>query len=1343
MGPCEHYNPLIWDYLYGLLEPAEEASVRAHLDTCATCQKALYEAEADKELLARAAQAIRDVAPFSLAGAEPGEAVVCGQPSESLNGCYPYRDWIFDNLYGLLEPEQTTRLNAHLEDCPACQQALVSAQTDQGILARAAQPLRSVPLFEAPEESEERAVPAAQSVPGEPTPETPGVLAITPRPRSLLRRSWPVWAAAAAIVVAAVALNDAYQRGIDARQAEVAQAKEGMVAVDARFAALQMKFERAKKEALAQAKAKTPPVVQVLGSAKIHPEAGHSIQVLTRDATGKPTSAQVIAKWLDAETHKVLHEQELLCAGEAALHTPPLPGANVAKVVVQAKAGPATAEITETVTPVAPRHVTHLAVNKNAYYVGEVLFFRTLTLDSFTLKPPAQSVPLQFSLIDSSGRLVKQVEGQTGPGGVSGGELALTQDLISGNYTFQVASSQPNVLPQKLALEIVRDETPQIEFDRRQYKPGDTVNIGFRGGKPGNAKANPYANQAVTVNVFADGQPVPQDFYLQNNERSLTQPPGAPNQQSPAPGLQNAQPQNAQTQNAQNYFANPVQTRLDNLGNSANIKLKLPDKIEKGAEIVIQFHDGKKDSQFKQAVPVVPSAKTIDFFPEGGDLIAGVPNKVYFRVHSPQGDPVDPDGRVIVLASKEVVFDSDPHQGAGYFTFTPDPNEEYSVRLPGGDGITEIKNPFGKLAIQPEGVVLHVPEPISKEAAPLSLVLRNRGPARKLLLQTSCRGQVLEQRYIQLPADAANFQLASATQATGVVRLTLFAIEGERLVPLAERLVFRLPARTLDVSCSVLNGVSPFPPGQRGMHVNFKAKNEKGEAEPFWALAAVIDEKWRDLAETPLPVHFLFAGDFHGEELADANLGVRDTPEARKQLDIFLGTHGWRRFVKQEPAVLALEQANKGTTKRDADGKLGAPRVAAVEAVPFFSKVSELPEVLQEGYQKAVERAVSQLLDQARKERAELISTKELEAHKLDQARQALAEYRQLPRRYLGIALGCVLVALLVLGAALLVFGATRLFRRGGRSEADAPTLSFAGGFCCLFACLVLYLVAGRITTLDQSPRADDETQARATLPDFSEVPPSQDGAPAPPKMVPVLPSQVVAANKSLEAQREFAAKRWQGVKKETLDTAADTLVLAKKAEAEKAASKDAATQLRAALGANTGVGQAVPGQDKTAAVLQEGITLNKEMQKRWEIAKSQVEQGAQKGKAVVGPQPLVGGAPPLGPGKKTKPLAADVGGSPQGKKDNKKGGAAQQLGDGKGWNFQYFREYAHHFLGRTPDLQPTLLWAPALQADNGSVDVNFDLSQSVAHYRILLFANSPDGRLGFYQGQLVVQPRE
>ncbi len=596
----------------------------------------------------------------------------------------------------------------------------------------------------------------------------PGLLPTSSAPRRAApwRRFGLAFAAAAAVLGVAFGLNEVYRGKLAEHEADIARIGNEVATVDGKFALLQTNLEKQKLEKASTLKRQLPPQVQIVGPSQVLPGAPLALHVTARDLDGKGRAEKIQTIVKEAATGKVLHEQTDRVAGEGSIQVPGLgisgEPAALTFVPERGQAVNGTIRVAEAV------YVSHLALNKSLYYVGDVLFFRALTLERYSLTPAKETLSLRFTLTDANGRIVKELPGQTGPGGISAGEMALTPELVSGSYTFQVSAavgSSAGVVPQSTTIEIVRDDSPQFAFDRNQYRAGDKINFSFtRGQQTGNNSA--YSTQPVTITLNADGQHV-----QQNNNANKAQ--------------------------------TSVQSRPDNAGNISG-EVQLPQRVEK-AEIVAEFGagDGKANKKVVQPIPVVPTEKTVDFFPEGGDLVAGVSNRVYYRVRSPRGEPVDPDGHVIILASKEVLHDSERHQALGSFTFTPDPKEKYSVRITGADSVTEIRDPFQKLGIKTDGIVLHAPEAVVQEGEPLKIVLRNPGPSRRLWLQTVCRGQVVDQQYVESPRGNLDVKLQPVAGAAGVLRVTALEGTGARLVPIAERLLYRarrsawtLPARS-------------------------------------------------------------------------------------------------------------------------------------------------------------------------------------------------------------------------------------------------------------------------------------------------------------------------------------------------------------------------------------------------------------------------------------------------------------------------------------------------------------------------------------------------------------------
>lgn len=1269
---CEHCNQLLFDYLYDLLDQAEEASLRAHLESCPECAHALAEARASKEVLAQAAQVVREVPAFHIPGQEPKTA----------------------------DLESTANVSQEST-------AIVAGRPAEATPATTVAPV-TLPL------------PAASAR------------------RSPLRRYWPAWSAAAALLITAIGLNGLYQYGLGQRQADVAQAGKKVAEVQSRFAALQADVEKAKKDKAVQLRAAATHL-EVIGPKEIRAGVPQNLQVITRDLDGKLQAAQVIAKVLDPQDNKVLFQKETASKGEAICQLPGLDVPDGARVLVEARPDGAQAKVAEVRVeeaqrPASPSHATHLALNKSSYRVGEVVFFRTLTLDRFTLRPPAQSIPLNIHLLDASGKTALQFVAQTGPGGVSGGELPLIPELASGTYSLEVRAADPsaNVLPQSRALEIVREPVPEFEFGGAPYRPGEqNANINFRGGPA-------LANQPATVTLRQNNQPIPVAGQPggsgQPSGGSFGKvPPGAPGPGGP--------------------FQNQLQFRLDNAGNLA-FQAPIPPNGDKKLEVEVQIHDGKKDARFVQTVPVVPSQKTIQLFPEGGDLVLGVPNKVYYRVVADSEDlaPVEPVGHVILLSYedpkfekvKEVVYDSERQKAQGHFTFTPLEKEYYQLRITdGADKVSRIDNPFHApqpaFAVKREGVVLHVPQSVARAGEPLTLILRNHGKDRRLFLETTCRGQVVDQRLVDLRGEATAVKLQPAATVAGILRVTAFEIGPRERTPIAERLVYRAPVQRLDVGCTLGYGAGPFPVGSK-MNMTVWARNEQNQGGPTWWLAAVVDEKHRaEESERGLAAHFFLAGEFGADnDLADANLVLRDGPESGAALDLFLGTRGWRNFVPAKEAVhlaklggkdaKGAKKGDKATQARDEkEGDFNDSTRGGVQVAEFFARENATPQALQADYQARLQKEVSETIARARAQRADLLALKEEGFAEMDAARSSLTAFEELPRLYFRIGLGVATLVCLVLGGLFVAIGLVRVLRK---SE-TAPTPAFAGAFCCMFACLVLYLLAGRLHVAEDPPHVRTNVAAGRDRPwsEFAETVrvPHQDEKQLDKQTVVVPPvTTKTVAQAPVDRKKQKADQVFGGMGGR--DNESLTAVTRR---AEGAPVRVQA--LQTFDGSEKGAIDPAHEQPR-----EDEAVFSQEVRSRY--AALVEEQRSQKGKGgyKVGPIPM--SAPGANPASAKVPIA-----KPPTTPDPRAGvttEAAKSLSEGK-WNFDRIKPLLHerNYAVREADYQDTLLWFPTLYTKDGIDELSFDLSQNLTSYRILIYANTPSGRLGFYEGRLEVRP--
>src|SRR5262249_21178177 len=134
-----------------------------------------------------------------------------------------------------------------------------------------------------------------------------------------------------------------------------------------------------------------------------------------------------------------------------------------------------------------------------------------------------------------------------------------------------------------------------------------------------------------------------------------------------------------------------------------------------------------------------------------------------------------------------------------------------------------------------DGVVLTVPNGVVAAHEPIRVVVRSAQADRNLLVGAYCRGRLMDhQRVVAQQGMATAVALKPVQEIGGVYRVTVFeeqAAEGSsrQLVPVAERLLYRLPAKRLDLS--VQADRKQYIPGDK-VGLTITAVNEKAEPAP-------------------------------------------------------------------------------------------------------------------------------------------------------------------------------------------------------------------------------------------------------------------------------------------------------------------------------------------------------------------------------------------------------------------------------------------------------------------------------------------------------------------------------
>jgi len=282
----------------------------------------------------------------------------------------------------------------------------------------------------------------------------------------------------------------------------------------------------------------------------------------------------------------------------------------------------------------------------------------------------------------------------------------------------------------------------------------------------------------------------------------------------------------------------------------------------------------------------VAQAPTYDvqFFPEGGQLVQGLPGRVGFKVLDAAGRSVAAAGTVADARGKTVATFETLKFGLGSFGFTPtEAGAGYvaTVRVPGG---AVVKSALP--AVQAQGYALRL-----QETSPIELRLTVQAassgqPDGSVVRVLGHAGQrIAVALSARLQGGQAAFSLNRRELPEGITHFTVF--DGARQ-PVAERLYFQAPRHPLAVA--VRAGQASFGPRSR---VELQVTTDRAAN-----LSLAVYQLDSLTTQTPADIsaYLLLAADLKGT-IEEPNYYLRDTSATgRAAADNLMLTQGWSRF---------------------------------------------------------------------------------------------------------------------------------------------------------------------------------------------------------------------------------------------------------------------------------------------------------------------------------------------------------------------------------------------------------------------------------------------------------------
>ena len=305
-----------------------------------------------------------------------------------------------------------------------------------------------------------------------------------------------------------------------------------------------------------------------------------------------------------------------------------------------------------------------------------------------------------------------------------------------------------------------------------------------------------------------------------------------------------------------------------------------------------------------------PPKLLLSLFPEGGNLVAGMPCRVAFEAALEDGEYKEGSLTLTLSQGEGIVVAKTENRGRGTFTFTPEEGKSYEVVFTSSDGKTarqKIKD------IEKEGVSLQVSQQgdqwvfdiRSNLNRPLGMTIMHEGVVQRY----ESLSPSLSSREGASPlfnSHSLNFSFSQSEFPAGINQVTIFDEEGRVW---ADRLFFVTKPELTQPTISISGLKDEYQPYElitldvkcQEENVNTPLLNREGPGVSLAVRDAVRQDNTFDSGN--IMTEMLLASEIKGFVPQPEWFFERDDEEHRRGLDLLMMTQGWRLFAWQDMAL--------------------------------------------------------------------------------------------------------------------------------------------------------------------------------------------------------------------------------------------------------------------------------------------------------------------------------------------------------------------------------------------------------------------------------------------------------
>ncbi|MCE7068640.1 TonB-dependent receptor plug domain-containing protein [Dyadobacter sp. CY326] len=344
--------------------------------------------------------------------------------------------------------------------------------------------------------------------------------------------------------------------------------------------------------------------------------------------------------------------------------------------------------------------------------------------------------------------------------------------------------------------------------------------------------------------------------------------------------------------------------RVQLLGGIGNGEIVLADSIQQGAYTIRAYTNWMRnfsDEQFFQkdiylfdpesvAPPVSSNKLDLKFFPEGGQMVAGINTRIAFKAVNESGLGQDVRGFVLNKANDTVASFKSAHLGMGRFQFEPQSGELYTAYLHGKNG-KALRYDFPKM--MESGFTMIVDNLSNAQKMRVLAYCKIPGKQESLVhIVGHSKGIVAFVAKGKITSKGLMMSLPTTELPDGITHLTLFNDENK---PVCERLVFVNHNRSLQVK--ITPSKTAYKPREKAS-VEIAVLDSAGKPVETNLSVSVTDagQILQQAYDENITSSLLLSSDLKGFIEQPAYYFDPEKSERKIHTDLLMMTQGWSRF---------------------------------------------------------------------------------------------------------------------------------------------------------------------------------------------------------------------------------------------------------------------------------------------------------------------------------------------------------------------------------------------------------------------------------------------------------------